>query len=120
MWPLNKFQLYENPSAPGTRFVGGSWFGNWSATWPLSELYVNADSLILKINYMFFKRTEYSFSKEDITKLQIITYIPIIGVGLRIYSKNHDKRIIFWYWSFKMKNLILELKNNGWADILEM
>lgn len=121
MWPFNKFQLYSNPSAPGKRFIGGSWAGYWSATWPLSELYVNESSLILKVNLMFLKQEEYTFSKTEITKLKIVTYFPIFGVGLRIYhtNKNYQEKVIFWYWGFKIKYLIQELKNKGWGSILE-
>lgn len=119
MWPFNKFQLYAPPSAPGTRFVGGSWIGHWHVTWPFAELYVTEEFLILQVDFLI-KKQSYKFLKSQITSIERKRYFPVIAVGIQIRHliATESEQVIFWCLGNKMSYLIQTLKEKGWGDLL--
>lgn len=95
------------------KFRGGLWVG-WSAnSWPNGILEIGLNTLILR-DEMLGK--EFIFSKNEISEIKIKKFFPVIGYGIRIYhrNKNYNKKIFFWYWSFRFNKLINALKKLGW------
>lgn len=95
------------------KFRGGLSVGIFGSTWPNGMLEANQTSLILRDELM---EKEYNLSREDIIRIEVKKYFPIIGYGIRIHhnNKRYDKSIFFWYRSFRMDKLTNALKELGW------
>ena len=97
----------------GYKFRGGIKVGLWASSWPNGVLEVGRSSLILQ-DKMTGK--EYTFLKQDIVRIEVKKVFPIIGSGIQLHhtNKNYDKKIYFWYLSFRFNKLIDALKEFGW------
>ena len=95
------------------KFRGGALIGSWQITWPFITLEVRQDQLIL--NNELFKK-EYRFTHDQIEKIEIKKYLPIIAYGVLITPRDKSKedKYYFWYWSFKFATLTNTLKELGW------
>ncbi|OGI73952.1 hypothetical protein A3D42_00700 [Candidatus Nomurabacteria bacterium RIFCSPHIGHO2_02_FULL_41_18] len=96
-------------------FRGGVRIGFLSTTWPSGILEVNENLLTLRSE---MTKQELAFSKSDIIKIEIKKVFPIIGYGIRIHhtKTSYSKKIYFWYWSFRFKELTDALKELGWLS----
>ena len=100
------------------KFSGGVWIGYFSYTWPYAKLEISPERLTVKIEGLPFDRAkkELSFTHDEIEKVEVKKYFPVIAYGIRIVVR--DKRVsrlfYFWYISFKFKKLISALKEFGW------
>ena len=94
-------------------FRGGVWIGYYSSTWPWGILEVTPNQL--RISDGTPKR-DYRFTHDQIERIKVVKVFPIIGYGIHIFSK--DKKVgqllYFWYVSFKFKDFVTTLKDNGW------
>lgn len=97
------------------KFRGGIWIGLWANSWPSGVLEFNSTSLVLR-DVMIGR--EYRFTKDDIVRIEIKKYFPVIGCGIRIChtSKNFNKKLYFWYHSFGFEKLISSLRVCGWLE----
>jgi len=82
------------------------------STWPFGHLEISNNQLIVR-DEMFQKKLE--LTKGDIIRIEIKKYLPIVGYGIKIYTKkNYNTIAYFWYWSFRFKELVGALKECGW------
>ncbi len=95
------------------KFRGGAWIGSWQITWPFVTLEVCQDELILN-NQLF--RKKYCFTHDQIEKIEIKKYLPIVAHGICIIPRDtsSEDKYYFWYLSFKFNNLTNVLKEFGW------
>jgi hypothetical protein len=95
------------------KFKGGIRIGLWSNSWPFGVLEFNQDNLILRDEMI---KKEYKFSKEEISKIEIKKFFPIIGFGIKIVhvKEIYDKNTYFWYLGFHFQNFISSLKEMSW------
>lgn len=79
------------------KFKGGVWLGNTSVTWPFGRLEINPDQLIISIEGLPFNNSkiERRFTHNEIEKIEIKKYFPIIGYGIHIVAK--DKKLRAFY-----------------------
>lgn len=94
------------------KFKGGAWIGLISATWPWGVLEFDRNQLTICVVGM----KEINFARNEIDKLEIKKYFPIIAYGIRIVPKDKIKGTLlyFWYISFSLKKLTNSLKECGW------
>ena len=81
----------------------------WVTSWPNGVLEIDQNTLILRDE--IFKK-EIKLSKDEIEKIEIKKYFPIIGYAIKIYPKDkkHINNLSFAYLSFKFDKLINALK----------
>lgn len=100
------------------KFKGAAWIGHTSATWPFGKLEVSPDQLGIAIDGLPFdsSKIERRFTHEDIEKIEVKKYFPIVGYGIRIIPRDKTKGslIYFWYISFRFKKLTDTLKQFDW------
>jgi len=95
------------------KFRGGLQEGSFVTTWPNGVLEIYENHMILH-NKM--KKKKYEFSKQDVIKIEINTFSPTIGRGIRVHhNKDYDKEIYFW--TGNLEKLTQGLKEFGWLDI---
>lgn len=75
-------------------FVGGYRVGWVNASMPLGQLSVDAG--VLKIGGVL---GTFSFSPEDVVRVEKVTWFPILASGVRIVHVREDvaERVIFWH-----------------------
>lgn len=95
------------------KFRGGVWLGFTAATWPWGVLEVSSDQLVVIDESL---KKEVSFTHEEIEKIEIKRYFPVIAYGICITPRDKMKRqlLYFWYISFRFKKLINALKQFNW------
>ena len=95
------------------KFKGGVWIGALANTWPFGALDIDQNRLIL-CDKLFKK--EIIFPKQEIKRIEIKKYLPIIGYGIRIYSKNPKQNDLycFWYVGFHFSEFTNKLKGCGY------
>lgn len=100
------------------KFKGGVWIGHISVTWPFGKLEIGQNELVISIDDLPFTsfKIERRFTPEDIEKIEVKRYLPIIGYGIHIIPRDKTKEnpIYFWYLSFRFEKLINVLKELGW------
>ena len=99
-------------------FKGGLREGMWNTTWPFITFDISQNSLTLCYEKFFWlKERKLIFTKDEVIKIEIKKYFPIIGYGIKIYHRNesYSRIIIFWCISFHFNKLLSALKEYGWA-----
>jgi len=100
------------------KFKGGVWLGIWAYTWPFGRLEVSSDYLVVSVEGLPFynKKIERRFTHENLEKIKVMKYFPIIAYGINVVSRDKkiESPICFWYVSFKFKKLINTLKEFNW------
>jgi hypothetical protein len=76
------------------RRTGGGMAGWVNATWPLATLQVTSERLVLR----FALLGTYEFSPEQVIEIRPLTWIPVLGWGVRIVHVLRDRPglLIFW------------------------
>jgi hypothetical protein len=96
-------------------FRGGVWIGFIASTWPSGVLEVSQNQLAVIDECL---KRERRYSHDEIEKIEIKKYLPIIGYGIKIipHDKTNESFLYFWYVSFYFENLINTLKKFGWIN----
>ena len=91
-----------------------------SFTWPFGKLEVRPDQLVIGIEGLPFSslKIEHRFSHDEIEKIEIKKYFPIIAYGIHIVAKDRKigNLLYFWYLSFRFNKLVKALKECGWIN----
>lgn len=121
MFSLKLYKHADNPSPDTYTFHGGVWFNRIQATWPFGRLEVSPKQLIVSIEETPFSdaKIERQFKHEDLEKVEVKKYFPVIAYGIRIIprDKTKDNIVYFWYTSFGFNKLISALEYSGWVRL---
>ncbi len=103
------------------KFRGGVWIGFEASTWPFGALEVSEDELAiidenLTLTGNVSSKRERRFTHDEIEKIEVKKYFPIIAYGIQIVPRDKTKGTLlyFWYAGFRFKRLINALKQFGW------
>lgn len=98
------------------KFLGGIWIGwSWANSWPNGSLRITKDTLVLCDEML---KKCFTFAKNEVTRIEIKKFLPVIGCSVRIYHTNHgyNKRLMFWYLGFQFNKVLSALKECGWIE----
>lgn len=74
--------------------TGGARIGIKSASWPFARLTATKKDLRLRVKLI----GRYQFSPEEVTRIEVIKVIPLVGRGIRIHHQKEEypEKVIFW------------------------
>ena len=92
------------------RQTGGLRIGEINLTFPFAKISVDQNSIEIK---SMFKSEPYIFKKNGIINLK--KYSGLISSGLQIEHKKSEIPPLVVFWSFKLPELISELRNKNYS-----
>jgi len=94
------------------KLTGGARVGWVNASWPFASLNVTASRINLNVTLL----GKYQFRPEDVTFIEGVGSLPLIGRGIRIYHNiaDYPGKIIFWT-TKNPDNLLDEIRRLGFS-----
>ncbi|MCK4553526.1 hypothetical protein KAU19_01000 [Candidatus Parcubacteria bacterium] len=95
------------------KFRGGARIGPWTTSWPFCTLEISQNSLIIHDEML---KKELVLLKNEVAKVEIKKYFPIIGYFVKINhtKKDYNNIAYFGVFSFGFNKLIKALEMCGW------
>jgi hypothetical protein len=94
------------------KLTGGARVGWINASWPFGRMNVTSSKIIINATLL----GKYEFRPEDVTSIETVGSLPLIGRGIRVHHNiaDYPDKIIFWT-TKNPDNLIDDIRRLGFS-----